>query len=321
MNFALIIDGCVQRSYYVKDKKSYKFGTDEPYSHHHSIGNECHLGLWGWPFVFDGCFLNWTEFDELPTLDLDLIIVAIEKRFEYNVDMLRKKYPNAIIMSFVKEAYWTNFTMQQRVDFFKACDYITFPWKSEYQTSDGTLSIKTLTDACGKVVHYVPQPNDINFLYDRYYNSHRSMQILDYKSPGHPGQDSKTFTEYISEKYQIPMIKHMVKYQGPKHKQWEEFLAGISDSLYCFNLDSKSGGSMQVQCAALGILSVGGEMDSSKLLFPKLATNDLEKLEEAFLNVHNNEEQRNEVMRTAFDKANEHYSHESVHQRILSIIN
>ena len=97
MNFAMIIDGCVQRSYYVKDGKSYRFETDEPYSHHHSIGNECHLGIWGWPFLFNGYFLNWTEFDELPGLDLDIVMVAIEKNPNYNVDILRKRYPNATI--------------------------------------------------------------------------------------------------------------------------------------------------------------------------------------------------------------------------------
>ena len=130
MNFAMIIDGCLQRSYYVKNSKSYRFETDEPYSHHHSIGNECHLGLWGYPFLFDGYFLNWTEFDDLPTLDLDLILVAIEKKpNQYNVSMLREKYPNAIIISFVKESHWIHSTVQQRLEFFKACDFNTFPWK------------------------------------------------------------------------------------------------------------------------------------------------------------------------------------------------
>ena len=132
MNFAMMIDGCAQRSYFVKDKRAYKLKSNnlEPYSHYHSIGNECGLGIWGWPFIFNGYMINLTEWDDLPTLDLDVIMVAIEKQLDkYNVDMLRKKYPNAKIVSFVKEDYWVNCTIQQRVDFFKSCDVITFPWK------------------------------------------------------------------------------------------------------------------------------------------------------------------------------------------------
>ena len=82
MKFAMIIDGCVQRSYFIKDGKSYKLKANnlEPYRHHHSIGNECHLGLWNYPFLFEGGhFINLTEWDELPKLDLDLILIALER--------------------------------------------------------------------------------------------------------------------------------------------------------------------------------------------------------------------------------------------------
>ena len=175
MKFAMLVDGCVQRSYYVKDKKSYKFDTDEPYSHHHSIGNECHLGIWGWPFLFDGYFLNWTEFEELPTLDLDVIMVAIEKNPDkYNTGMLRKKYPNATIVSFVKEDYWTVSNVEQRINFFKECDVITFPWNID-KDENGILGLENLNRLCERKVHYVPQPHDIDFLYDKYkeiYNEH-----------------------------------------------------------------------------------------------------------------------------------------------------
>jgi len=322
MNFAMIVDGCLQRSYYVKDKKSYRFNTDEPYSHHHSIGNECHLGIWGWPFLFNGYFLNWTEFEELPTLDLDVIMVAIERNLNYNVNMLRKKYPNATIVSFIKEDYWTPLSINQRVDFFKSCDLITFPWNIEHEPG-GMLGTKTLSDLCGREVHYVQQPHDIDYLYDNYFKEEKFIQILDYKTPApSPGEDTESFVKYINKKYDIPTIRHIVKYKGLGHNQWEEFLSGITDSLYCFNLDTvKSGGSMAVQCAALGIINVGGVQDSNEILFPSLATNNLEELEEVFKSIHDDSSKREEVIQKAFNKARSHYSHDAVRERFLGVIN
>ena len=339
MNFAMIVDGCVQRSYYVKDKKSYRFNTDEPYSHHHSIGNECHLGIWGWPFLFDGYFLNWTEFEELPTLDLDVIMVAIEKNPDkYNVDILRKKYPNATIVSFIKEDYWINSSLEQRVNFFKSCDIITFPWNvqrdnngiSVLRDANGnvitysvtSLGIDNLTELCGKQVHYVPQPHDVDFLYDRYFQQEKQIKILNYKAPEKsPGEDTESFVDYISKKYEIPTFQHVVKYSGPECKQWEQFLEGITSSLYCFNLDPvKTGGSMAVQCASLGILNIGGLQDSHEILFSETATNEWERLEEVFQKIHSEPKFRDDVISYAFNKARSHYSHESVRKRFLEVV-
>ena len=323
MNFAMLIDGCVQRSYYVKDKKSYRFGTDEPYSHHHSIGNECHLGIWGWPFLFDGYFINWTEFEELPSLDLDVVMVAIERNpSRYNVGMLRKKYPNATIVSFIKEDYWTVSSVEQRINFFKECDVITFPWKIN-KDENGILGLENLNRLCGRDVHYVPQPHDIDFLYDRYFRQEKEVTILNYKAPEKSvGEDTESFVDHISKKYNIPTFQHIVKYTGPEHKQWEEFLEGIPTSLYCFNLETvKTGGSMAVQCAALGIINIGGLQDSHELLFSDTATNDWERLEEVFWKIHSDPKFRNNIVIEAFEKAMSHYSHEAVKKRFLEVVN
>jgi len=324
MNFAMLIDGCIQRSYFIQDKKSFLLKSDEliPYSHHHSIGNECHLGIWGWPFVFDGYFINWTEWEELPSLDLDVVMVAIEKDPQkYNVDMLRKKYPNATVVSFIKEDYWTNLQVGERIDFFKSCDVVTFPWLIQ-KDDDGILGVENLTKLCGKDVYYMPQPHDIDFLYDRYFQSKKNIQILNYKTPEtSPGEHTEDFVNHISKKYNIHVMQHIVKYKGPEHNQWEEFLSGITSSLYCFNLDTvRTGGSMAVQCAALGILNVGGVQDSHEILYPETATNDWEQLENAFSEIHTNSEKRKEVMVRAFEKAKTHYSHNAVKQKFSSLL-
>ena len=327
MNFAMMMDGCAQRSYFVKDKKAYKLKSDnlEPYVHYHSISNECGLGIWGWPFLFNGYMINLTEWDELPTLDLDVIMVALEKKLDmYNVDMLRRQYPNAMIVSFVKEDYWINCTIQQRVDFFKSCDVITFPWNIDRDRDpNGILGLENMTEMCGRDVHYIPQPHDINFLYDRYFEPNRNIQILNYR----PTQDNRIssdgdYIEYIGNKYNVKVIKHLVKNKDPhKDNTWEQFLSGIKDSLYCFNTaKEKVGGSMGVQCAALGILNFGGIQDSHEILFSETATNDLVKLEDIFQKIHNDNELRESIIKKAFDKALENYSHDSVKKRFIDVI-
>ena len=284
------------------------------------------LIIWGWPFVFDeGYFINWTEWDELPKLDLDIVMVALEKQpGKYNVDMLRNAYPNAAIVSFIKEDYWTQYSPLQRIDFFNQCDYITFPWNIEYDNNpNGILGISTLSKLVNKKVYYMPQPHNIEYLYDNYYNNNKKLQILNYKTPEiSEGERTDSFVEYISKKYDVEVIKHIVKYRGPKHKQWEEFLSGITTSGFCFNLDTvRSGGSMAVQCAALGILNVGGVQDSHETLFPDTATNDWNKLEKAFDLYYNNTEFHFETIQKAYNKAIEIYSYESIYNRFIKMVN
>tara|TARA_R110001592_G_scaffold21149_5_gene85831 strand:+ start:16 stop:990 length:975 start_codon:yes stop_codon:yes gene_type:complete len=322
MKFAMIVDGCVQRSYRMIDGKSYKLKSDnlEPYGHHHSLSNECHLGIWGWPSVFkDGYFINWTEWDELPNLDLDIVMVALEKQYDkYNVDMLRKAYPNAIIVSFFKEAHWTNYSHEQRIDFFKACDYITFPWNVK-KDSNGILGIETLELLTGKKVYYMPQPHNINYLHDHYYKEDRNYKILNYKSPERGNDNS--IIDQISKKYGIASLSHVVKYRGPDHKQWEEFLDGMHDVTYCFNLDETLyGGSMGVQCAALGILNFGGVQDSHTIFWPDLATNDHHELEKQFNLYYNNQDIHHKAVEYAFNEAQNIYGYEAIHDRFLKMI-
>lgn len=322
MNFAMMIDGCVQSSYYVKGGKSYKFGTDDPYIHYHSISNECPLGLWGYPFLFEGYFINLTEFsNELPTLDLDLILVAIEKKpLEFNVQMLRNKYPNATIVSFVKESHWIYSTVQQRLEFFKSCDYNTFPWKINYDIEGGINGIKTLSGLLGREVYYLPYPHNVQYLHDKYYKQDRDKKILAYKSGDNRGQ-STDFVDNIAKKYGLEVFQHIVKYKGDGHQQWEEFLDGITSAMYCFNLsDRVYGGTMAVQCAALGILNIGGREDSHKALWERTYTNDLLILEHEFVDTFLDQRHYIDTIQKAYSNSIGIYSHNAVKERLLSII-
>ena len=332
IKFAMIIDGCVQRSYFVKDGKSYKLKSDNltPYRHHHSIGNECHLGLWNYPFLFEGGhFINWTEWKELPNLDLDLILIALERYHDrYNIDMVRKAYPNATIVSFCKESYWTRYSPEQRIDFFSKCDRVTFPWLVEDDQYGGIMGLNQLTQLTGKQAHHLSYPFNIEYLYDKYYQEERPKQILSYKSPeaGHDGKRSEgtsTFADRMGQKYDIEVVQKIVSNPGlnPDHPTWELFLDAIKDTMFCFNLDSTPyGGTMGVQCAALGLLNIGGIQDSHRLLWSDTATNDESKLEQIFSDIIQNPEKHHSILQNAYNKANELYSITAVRNKLLKII-
>ena len=78
---------------------------------------------------------------------------------------------------------------------------------------------------------------------------------------------------------------------------------------------------MAVQCAALGIINIGGLQDSHELLFSDTATNDWERLEEVFWKIHSDPKFRNNIVIEAFEKAMSHYSHEAVKKRFLEVVN
>ena len=80
MKFAFIVDKCGVESYYVKGGKSYSYKTKEVCINHNSLSEKSMIGMWSYPFVFNGCYLNWSEWgDDLPDYNLEVIIVAIEK--------------------------------------------------------------------------------------------------------------------------------------------------------------------------------------------------------------------------------------------------
>ena len=331
MKFAMIIDGCVQRSYFIKDGKSYKLKANnlEPYRHHHSIGNECHLGLWNYPFLFEGGhFINLTEWDELPKLDLDLILIALERYHgQYDVNMIRKAYPNAIIVSFCKESYWVRYTPEQRIKFFSECDRVTFPWLVENDPYGGIMGLNQLTQLTGKKAHHLSYPFNIDYLYNKYYQEDRLKQILSYKSPeaGHNGKRSEgtaTFADRMGQKYNIEVVQKIIKNPSldPEHKTWELFLDAIKDSTFCFNLDTTPyGGTMGVQCAALGLLNIGGIQDSHRLLWTETATNNETILDQVFSEILQDTNKHHKMLQNAYNKANELYSLNAIKDKLLKI--
>jgi len=317
MNFALIVDKCKVESYIVKNNKAYKFKNEnEPYKFHHSLGNKSFIGFWGYPFVFNGCFLNWSEWEnELPDLDLDVIFVSIENKFDtMTIFKLRKKYPNAKIFYVIKELWNWNTNWNKRIEVCNEVDDVLSPIFN--------YNLLTGISTCNKNIYFLPQPVDIDYLYDHYFMENKQEKIFSYFPVHNSSRLGETlkFTEYISKKYNIPYIRMHTDNQI--QNKWKNFLDLWTPCTFHFNLDPNLHfpGQQAMQCAALGIINIGGLNDSHKILFPDTYTNDFDILEHFFYEYINDYEKRYNVINNAWIAVNNIYSYKSVKNR-FEIIN
>ena len=311
MRFALIVDSCGVGSYQVRDNNAYSLTNDTiPFQFHHSIGNECFMGFWSLPFVFDGCFLNWSEWTDLPDLDLEIIFVSIEKRFDTcTIEYLRKKYPNAKIYGYVKETWNWEHAWKQRLYVLNQCDKVIVP------VEDLRL-FPQLTANCTRDIEYLPQPVNVDYLYDHYYTDERTDSIFAYDITWNQSRRSNTieFAQYLSQKYNVDLIN--INTQNEKN-QWEAFLNHWPKCTFHVNLDPMPifPGQQAIQCATLGVIQLGGVNDSHSRLFPETATNDLKLLEDKFVEYLENFDKRTEVMQNAFHEVNKLYSFDAVYDK------
>ena len=327
MKFAFIVDNCGVESYYIKDKQSYSYRNNELTVNHNSLSTKSMIGMWSYPFIFDGCFLNWKEWgDHLPDYDLETIIIAIEKDFNtYTVDKLRKKYPNAFIIGMIKEIFLGNVGAvgyspafqsekhKNRIKFLNQCDAIVQPFP-ELEKSPLTH----LIDDCKGNVSYIPFPVDVDYIYENYYKVEKHDSIFMYTTPTH-GRRANTleFTKYISNKFNIPWHHKGDQYVpvlGDLYNIW-------SQSTFHFNLDPVEWfpGSQAIQVAAAGVINVGGSNNSHKYLFPELATNDLSQLESVIEKIISDQNKRVEIMQFAFNKVNKLYSFDTVRRQVKEL--
>jgi len=145
--------------------------------------------------------------------------------------------------------------------------------------------------------------------------------LFAYTTPTH-GRRANTleFVKHISEKYKIPYyIKQEIP--GKFNIPLPEFYKIWSSCTFHFNLDPVEWfpGSQGVQVAAAGVINVGGLNESHKQLFPELATNDVEILENKIDEIISDINIRSKIMKYAFDKVNELYSFNTVKKQLESI--
>ena len=89
-----------------------------------------------------------------------------------------------------------------------------------------------------------------------------------------------------------------------------------------FNLDPIPvyPGQQAMQCAALGIVQIGGVNDSHHILWPETATCDEKVLEEKFVEYLNDYEKRVTLIQTAFERINKVYSFKAIKNKFEEII-
>jgi hypothetical protein len=78
-------------------------------------------------------------------------------------------------------------------------------------------------------------------------------------------------------------------------------------------------GQQTIQCAALGVIQIGGMNESHTKLFPDTATNDFDILENKFSEYLQNYDMRVTVMQDAFKKVNDIYSYQAIQDRFKII--
>ena len=119
MKFALIQDmigsGGV-KSYQVKNNLAYDMDGNpyDPDFTPAAVNRHCYISTYNYPWLYEGgYFINWSEYkDDLPELDLELIFLVIERclgredEFPWiKMETIRKKYPNAKVVAFLKEIW------------------------------------------------------------------------------------------------------------------------------------------------------------------------------------------------------------------------
>lgn len=329
INFALIIDtvgNC--ESYYVKDSIPYKFKDDTPYIWECSISTNSYMNTWNYPWLYDGGYmLNWNEFkQDLPDLDLDVIFVTIERFLDKytwcNISALRKQYPNAKIIGFIKEV-WTgpafDFNHEKhkaRINFLNQCDGVIHnrPELKEFIHIKNELKVP---------MKFIAQPHNVEYFQSEYWKE-KNLALYEY-IPNHPPRHGTTraFCDYISDKYNIPIIRREYKKGGIYwHQSQEEFINDWSACQFHVNLDPIEyfPGNQCTQVASTGTIQIGGVNDNHRLLYPDTATNDWNILEECIVKYMNDDEARFNVINYAWDTLNNVFSFDAVRDSINNFL-
>ena len=298
MKFALACDSSSVRSYYTKDGNVFTLDS-KPYPRVHHIKSECMMGFWNYPALFDGYFIN-LEQENYPNEDFDLIFAAIEGNINY-LDTLAKLYPNAKIVGTIKEAIKNKEVRNElikRTDSF-VIPYLTFDFFNEY----GYDTPKTF--------YRIPQPVNIEYL-QKHFSVNKQEYIFDYSNTWVGGRKGPN---------QQLLSRLNYKAKQDRHSHWHNFIEMWKDSKYMLNLDpTHNFGQQATQCAALGTVMLGGHNDAHKILYPELATCDMDRLVELFTKLESDPIYYKEIVDYASKKFQEVYSFDTVRKQIQSLL-
>tara|TARA_A100001201_G_scaffold59648_2_gene57128 strand:- start:13208 stop:14218 length:1011 start_codon:yes stop_codon:yes gene_type:complete len=334
MKFALMMDDCAIKSYYIKDGSAYDY-NDNPFVYHHSVSPQCMTAMQNLPYLFDeGYFWNWSEWDNLPDVDLDLIFYDNGKigldniNYEkYSVSRLREKYPKAKILGWIKEV-WVgqagNYEHERYVNRLKhlnECDAIvTSGVSTQFKNIDVFNHIRKYVD---KKWNFLSQPVNTEYLFDNFYSDEKELAMYAYLPNPIPRRgETYNFVNYLSKKYNVKVI-HKPLQDGQKfdYLSLNDFIRLWSSCAFHFNLDPLDifPGNQVMQVACTGGLNFGGVNESHTLLYPETATCDVKVLEDIFVECLNNDSLRFKMIEYAWEKVNEIYGFKTVKKQISDL--
>lgn len=334
MKFALMMDDCAIKSYYIKDGSAYDY-SDNPFVYHHSVSPQCMTAMQNLPYLFDeGYFWNWSEWDNLPDVDLDLIFYDNGKigldniNYEkYSVSRLREKYPKAKILGWIKEV-WVgqagNYEHERYINRLKhlnECDAIvTSGVSTQFKNIDVFNHIRKYVD---KKWNFLSQPVNTEYLFDNFYSDEKELAMYAYLPNPVPRRgETYNFVNYLSKKYNVKVI-HKPLQDGQKfdYLSLNDFIRLWSSCAFHFNLDPLDifPGNQVMQVACTGGLNFGGVNESHTLLYPETATCDVKVLEDIFVECLNNDSLRFKMIEYAWEKVNEIYGFKTVKKQISDL--
>ena len=337
--FAWIVDATSVESWYVQNDEAITLKDDTPFINptfsSDSKDGGSFLFNWQFPFMFEeGYFLNWCEHlddeKELPDVDFDIIFVSIRKKYEMcTVEKLRKKYPNAKIAGYIKELWQPGqefLTFEyplylKQIEFLKQCDSVLL-----YNMEMGVF--RHMQEQVGTEFSIVNMPIDVDYFYKNFYKQERELSLFCYLPPIHNRRsNTEQFSRYISEKYNIKYIDRDVEayrtqsQANPNEFKLRDFINKWSSGVFHINLDPDCNmpGSQAMQCAALGVINIGGLNCSHRLLWPETSTNDINILESRIRDYIQNPMAINNAVDYAYKTVRKYHDTESVIEQIKNI--
>jgi len=299
MKFAVACDSSSVNSYYSKNNKVFTF-DNLPYYRDHHISNECLMGFWNYPVLFDGYFINLRE-DIYPDENFDIIFCAIEKNIHY-LNILSKLYPKAKLVGTIKEMVIHNKEIREQLilytDFF-IVPYLSFDY---FKMFDYTTP---------KIIYKIPQPINIDYL-QKYYSADKQNIIFNYENYWASGRSG------LNKDFINKLNYNIYKFTA---SSWSKFIDEWKHCKFMLNLDKTLNvGQQAIQCATLGTIMLGGNNDSHKILYPKLATTNINNLMLEFNKLIHDIDYYKFTIKYALKRVNELYSFESVSKKIRNIL-
>ena len=257
MRFALIIAGKQSiQSFRCAEGRCYCM--EPPFHEYFPLGGI--RNVYNLPRPFDGKFIQW-QTDEDLVGQYDVIFLVIDEQFgRYKVDTIRKKFPNAYVVAYLKERSPLRWLPQERIDVWKQCDAIALPYR--------TKVCKEIAQKVQIHIYSFPYPYNIEQIRnDKYITWDKRNNIMvvgpNWWNPLRGYKESITLAHKIEKDFKI----NVVDMQG-KDYHWNQWLTLLAHCRYCLNLDPlPEVGQCPIECAILGVMYLGSNLDSAHQLW------------------------------------------------------